>query len=207
VFLYFGFLVLLKGLSWLTSHIYLFLSSQTVSLLCDGAIVNMSENIMNQYGVGQDEFIFRMYSIALIAITAAATAKGDLADGIAWMLQPGTLAEQQSNVPLDERTWSVGGKIATMILFQTMGFFGSSCSAAITKNFGALTMSITSTARKATTLFLSFFLFDNECTTEHVIGIVVFISALTAKSLRREGKSHREKAVKRIASSEDVELD
>jgi hypothetical protein len=207
VFLYFCFLLLLKGLSWLTSHIYLFLSSQTVSLLCDGAIVNMSENIMNQYGVGQDEFIFRMYSIALIAITAAATAKGDLADGIAWMLQPGTLAEQQSNVPLDERTWSVGGKIATMILFQTMGFFGSSCSAAITKNFGALTMSITSTARKATTLFLSFFLFDNECTVEHVLGIVVFISALTAKSLRREGKSHREKAVKRIASSEDVELD
>jgi hypothetical protein len=164
----------------------------------------MSENIMNQYGVGQDEIIFRMYSIALIAISADATAKGDLADGIAWMLQPGTLAEQQSNVPLDERTWSVGGKIATIIMFQTMEFFGSSCSAAITKNFGALTMSITSTARKATTLFLSFFLFYNECTTEHVIGIVVFISALTAKSLPREGKSQREKAVKRIASSEDV---
>lgn len=69
-----------------------------------------------------------------------------------------------------------------------MGFFGSSCSAAITKNFGALTMSITSTARKATTLFLSFMLFDNECTLEHIGGIVVFISALTAKSLRRKGK-------------------
>jgi hypothetical protein len=167
----------------------------------------MSEKIMNQYGVGQDEFIFRMYSIALIAISAAATAKGDLTDGIAWMLQPGTLAEQQSNVPLDERTWSVGGKIATMILFSTMGFFGSSCSAAITKNFGALTMSITSTARKATTLFLSFLLFDNECTMEHVMGIIVFISALTAKSLRRNGKSNRKNPVKRIAScSEDLEL-
>ena len=71
-----------------------------------------------------------------------------------------------------------------------MGFFGSSCSAAITKNFGALTMSITSTARKATTLFLSFMLFDNECTFEHVVGIVVFISALTAKSLRRKNKRH-----------------
>lgn len=69
-----------------------------------------------------------------------------------------------------------------------MGFFGSSCSAAITKNFGALTMSITSTARKATTLFLSFMLFDNECTLEHVAGIAVFISALTAKSLRRKNK-------------------
>jgi hypothetical protein len=169
----------------------------------------MSEKIMNQYGVGQDEFIFRMYSIALVAISAAASVKGDLNDGIAWMLQPGTLAEQQSNVPLDERTWSVGGKIATMILFSTMGFFGSSCSAAITKNFGALTMSITSTARKATTLFLSFFLFDNECTTEHVLGIIVFISALVAKSLRRKGKSGKKKGVKIIkasTSSGDLEL-
>jgi hypothetical protein len=66
-----------------------------------------------------------------------------------------------------------------------MGFFGSSCSAAITKNFGALTMSITSTARKATTLFLSFFLFNNVCTLEHIVGVIIFISALTAKSLRR----------------------
>jgi hypothetical protein len=188
--------------------IYLSLSSQTISLTCDGAITNMSEKIMNQYGVGQDEFIFRMYSIALIAIGAAALAKGDLTDGIAWMLQPGTLAEQQSNLPLDERTWSVGGKIATMILFSTMGFFGSSCSAAITKNFGALTMSITSTARKATTLFLSFLFFDNECTMEHLMGIIVFISALTAKSLRRKGTPGRKKHSRRIASSssEDLEL-
>jgi UAA transporter family len=72
-----------------------------------------------------------------------------------------------------------------------MGFFGSSCSAAITKNFGALTMSITSTARKAATLFLSFALFDNECTFEHVSGMIVFISALTAKSVRRTNKRRK----------------
>lgn len=162
----------------------------TVSLLCDGAITNMSEKIMNQFGVGQDEFIFRMYSIALVAITVAAIAKGDMSDGLIFMLQPGTYAEQQSNVPLDERSWTSTGKICVMVLFSSMGFFGSSCSAAITKNFGALTMSITSTARKATTLFLSFMLFDNECTFEHVVGIVVFISALTAKSLRRKNKRH-----------------
>eukprot|EP00934_Nitzschia_sp_Nitz4_P001869 Nitzschia sp. Nitz4//scaffold64_size103689//45105//46723//NITZ4_004433-RA/size103689-snap-gene-0.114-mRNA-1//1//CDS//3329556121//1869//frame0 len=184
----------------------------TVSLICDGAITNMSENIMNQYGVGQDEFIFRMYSIALIAITAAAIAKGDMRDGIVWILEPGTYAEQQSNVPLEERSWSSTGKIGTMIVFSSMGFFGSSCSAAITKNFGALTMSITSTARKATTLFLSFLLFDNTCTMEHIVGIVVFISALTAKSLRRKDKhrhSHLPRPMAMIKSqrsrSEDVE--
>jgi hypothetical protein len=168
----------------------------------------MSEMIMNEYGVGQDEFIFRMYSIALLAISAAAAVKGDLMEGIAWMLQPGTYAEQQTNVPIEHRAWSASGKLATMILFSSMGFFGSSCSAAITKNFGALTMSITSTARKATTLFLSFLLFDNECTFEHILGIVVFISALTAKSFRRKGKRRRGERSKRRKSpvAKDIEI-
>ena len=163
----------------------------TISLVCDGAISNVSETIMSKYGVGQDEFIFRMYSIALVAIVAAAAVKGDLQDGLYWLRQPGTYDEVWNDVPLEERTWSVPSKLMVMLLFSSMGFFGSSCSAAITKNFGALTMSITSTARKATTLFLSFFLFNNVCTTEHVGGVVMFIAALTAKSLRRGRKRHK----------------
>jgi hypothetical protein len=159
----------------------------TVSLLCDGAISNMSETIMNRFGVGQDEFIFRMYSIALVAISIVAAIKGDLREGLIFMSQPGSYGPEMA-LPIEERTWSVPGKVGVMVLFSSMGFFGSSCSAAITKNFGALTMSITSTARKATTLFLSFFLFNNVCTLEHLFGIFVFISALTAKSLRRGNK-------------------
>lgn len=159
--------------------------------MCDGAITNMSESIMQKYKVGQDEFIFRMYSIALIAIIAAAMAKGDFTEGMVWILEPGTYEEQQNNVPLDQRSWSSGGKIMVMILFSSMGFFGSSCAAAITKNFGALAMSITSVSRKATTLFLSFLLFDNECTFQHIIGIIIFISSLVAKSLRRKNKRRK----------------
>lgn len=174
----------------------------TTSLVCDGAISNMSENIMSNYGVGQDEFIFRMYSIALVAISMAAAYKGDLQEGMAFMSQPGKYDEIQMHMPLEERTWSVPGKIAVMVLFSSMGFFGSSCSACITKNFGALTMSITSTARKATTLFLSFFLFNNVCTSEHLVGIFVFITALTTKSLRRGRKkgSKRKKRMKKKKS-------
>ncbi|KAL3920656.1 MAG: hypothetical protein SGARI_006891 [Bacillariaceae sp.] len=153
----------------------------------------MSESIMNKYGVGQDEFIFRMYSIALIAIIGAAAVKGDLTAGLVWMLQPGTYEEQLNNVPVEERAWSAGGKMMAMFVFSSMGFFGSSCAAAITKQFGALAMSITSTARKATTLFLSFLIFDNECTKQHILGIVIFIASLTAKSLRRKHKSRSNK--------------
>jgi hypothetical protein len=124
----------------------------------------------------------------LVAIVGAAAVKGDFTAGLVWMLQPGTYDEQLQNVPVEDRSWSSAGKIAVMILFSTMGFFGSSCAAAITKQFGALAMSITSTARKAMTLFLSFLLFDNECTVQHVVGIVIFIAALTVKSIRRKNK-------------------
>ncbi|KAL7553156.1 hypothetical protein ACHAWF_017725 [Thalassiosira exigua] len=153
----------------------------TVSLLCDGAIGNLSEAVMNRYGVGQDEFIFRLYSVATAFIFIAAGAKGDLRDGLAYLARPGTLQEIEEG---SDPTWTVSSKLLVMALFSTTGFLGSSCSAAITKSFGALTMSITSTARKATTIFLSFALFPNECTWEHVGGIVLFVASLVAKSLR-----------------------
>jgi len=182
----------------------------TISLMCDGAITNMSENIMNQYNVGQDEFIFRMYSIALIVIVAAAATKGDFAEGMVWILQPGTYDEQQQNVPLEDRSWTSMGKITVMILFSSMGFFGSSCAAAITKQFGALSMSITSVSRKATTLFLSFLLFDNVCTNQHVLGIIIFITALTTKSIRRKNKKRKPSVIGgdhiRRVSSMDLEV-
>jgi hypothetical protein len=167
----------------------------TISLLCDGAISNVSETIMSQYGVGQDEFIFRMYSIALVAIALAAAYRGDLTDGLLWMSQPGTYHEtvvghEKFVADFHQRSWPVVHKMIVIVLFSSMGFFGSSCSAGITKQFGALAMSITSTARKATTLFLSFFLFNNVCTVEHLLGVLVFITALTAKSLRRSKHHH-----------------
>merc|ERR1712038_1080728 len=154
----------------------------TTSLLCDGAINNMSEAIMTQYNVGQDEFIYNLYSIAVCGIIAAAALRGDLNDGLEYMMTPGTLEEIQSNS--DVRSWGVTSKFMVICLFSSAGFFGSSCSALITKEFGALTMSITSTARKAMTLFLSFALFNNVCTLEHVSGIALFITALIAKSFR-----------------------
>ena len=161
----------------------------TTSLLCDGAVNNMSEAIMIQYNVGQDEFIYHLYSIAVIGIAGAAYLRGDLNDGIRYMITPGTWDQIQANdIDVNLRSWSVMGKFMALFLFSSAGFFGSSCSALITKEFGALTMSITSTARKAMTLFLSFALFkENVCTLEHISGIILFITALVAKSLRASG--------------------
>ena len=153
----------------------------TTSLCCDAVLTNFSEKIMNQYNVGQDKFIFKLYSLALVGIMAAATVRGDLFEGTRYLFTPGTYSEIMEG---REPTWSVHGKIFAIILFSSTGFLGSSCSALITKEFGALTMSITSTARKATTLFLSFALFNNVCTKEHIEGIFIFIVALVGKSIR-----------------------
>jgi small neutral amino acid transporter SnatA (MarC family) len=162
----------------------------------------MSEAIMNNYGVSQDEYIFRLYSLALVAISMAAAYKGDLAEGLRFMMVPGTLSEINEGL---EPTWSVMTKFVIMFMFSTTGFLGSSCSAAITKQFGAMTMSITSTVRKATTLFLSFALFNNYCTIEHVGGIVLFLIALIMKTVKHSSAS-RSKQKNRKTSGADVHM-
>lgn len=159
------------------------------SLISDGAISNLSETLMSEYNICQDEYIFYIYSFSTIVIFAAAAVRGDLLQGLQFITTPGTMGEIESGLA---PSWSISGKLTVMILFSTFGFFGSSCSAAITKNFGALTMSITSTSRKAATLFFSFLLFPNHCTIEHVCGIVLFLSSLFMQALvrtRKEGEN------------------
>ena len=53
---------------------------------------------------------------------------------------------------------------------------------ALKEHFGALSMSLTSTARKAITLFLSFLIFPKACTAFHVLGMSLFMLALVLKS-------------------------
>lgn len=163
-----------------------------VSLLCDGAISNMSEIIMTRYDVSQDEFIFNLYSIAFLAISGAAFVQGDLQSGLSFLTKTGTY-QMDTDSPDSHKTWTSLQKIIVFLIFSTTGFLSSSCSTAITKHFGALTMSITSTARKATTLFLSFALFNNACTVEHIFGVILFIISLVAKSLRASKYGHHHK--------------
>jgi len=122
-----------------------------------------------------------------------------------FLLQPGTLDEVSdedgkvivsgtttswtfNSLSSSSKSWSITGKIFILMSFSTMGFFGSSCSAAITKHYGALTMSITSTARKALTLFFSFIYFGNICTLEHAFGTLLFMISLVAKTITANKK-------------------
>jgi len=150
------------------------------SLMCDGIINNWSEIAMRQYNVCHDEFLFNLYSISFIAMLIFTQMRGELYEGLKFLCLPGTLLEVSAGHP---SIWTPFLKIMVMALFCTTGLFGSSCAAAITKNFGALAMSLTSTARKAMTLFLSFAVFHNTFNFQHISGVVIFLSALSFKSV------------------------
>merc|ERR1712137_770625 len=105
-----------------------------------------------------------------------------------FFLQHGTIPQIQSLADGSEEDsvifWTIGRKIMVLTLFTLTGLCGSSCAGAITKRFGALSMSITSTTRKAFTLFISFIAFkNNRCTTMHLVGMMIFIIALFLKSV------------------------
>ena len=151
------------------------------SLALDGGVSNWSEVTMNRYRLGQDEFQMKLYFFSFIIMSMAAYQTNELQAGIQFFFQThGTYHETQS--PLQQYySWSIEDKTIALFMFSTLGIFGGSCACAITKRFGALAMSVTTTTRKAATIFLSFALFPNTCTIEHIFGVVIFVFGLLLK--------------------------
>ena len=152
----------------------------------DGTVSNWSELIMKKHNMGQDDFQMKLYSFSFMLMLIATFQEGELKSGIDFFfLSDGTYDEYISNGKGEgQYTWSASDKTIAVFLFSTLGIFGGSCAAAITKRFGALTMSITTTTRKAATIFLSFAMFPNACSPEHIIGVFVFVSGLFMKGLK-----------------------
>jgi len=166
------------------------------SLICDATVVNFSEVMMRKYHISQDEYLQSIYSLSFTVILIVTVVKGELFSGIQnFLLRPGTISE--INQTLDSypqekvATYTIAQKVIVIVLFTFTGLFGSSCAAAITKRFGALTMSITSTTRKAATLFISLALpgLHNKCTNEHVVGMSIFLLALFSKAINKKGNT------------------
>lgn len=143
---------------------------------------------MEEYNLSQDEFHAQLYTVSLVATIAAASMRNEFFEGIDYfLLRDGTVPEIEGN-NAGSTEWSANQKTFVLLLFGTTGILGASCLGAITKRFGALSMALTSTGRKATTLFLSFALFQNECSSEHVAGITLFMSGLLMKTFNKGRK-------------------
>jgi len=144
------------------------------SLVVDGAINNTNEMIMTTNNMPQDELLFAIYTLASVVMFATAVATGELWAGVEFMTSDGPMIEGGA-------AYSVRMKVGLVFLYVTTGYLGTSLAGAITKHFGALSMSMTSTARKACTLFLSFMIFAKPCTMWHVTGMGLFVGALVLK--------------------------
>lgn len=152
---------------------------------------------MEEHNLTQDEFHSKLYIVSLIATVVAAHWQNELFPGIEYFFfRPGTVTEIETMDEITNPTWTVARKAIALFLFGTTGIMGASCLGAITKRFGALSMALTSTARKATTLFLSLAIFNNDCTTEHVVGVSLFMTGLIMKTLskRKTGQQQQQSA-------------
>ena len=154
---------------------------------------NYSELIMKKHHISHDQYQASIYTVAFIIIFICTTIKGELKPGLEHIfLYNGTVSEIKQNQELQESQtmYTRNVKLVVVVLFTLMGLLGSSCASAITKRFGALRMSVTSTTRKAFTLFISLAApgFHNKCTPEHIIGMIIFVSALFVKSFQTRKK-------------------
>ncbi len=143
---------------------------------------------MKKHCLSQDEFQMNLYRWCFVIMLIAAYQSNELYSGVTFFfLSDGTFSEYSLNNSIhsvQQSSWSARDKAIVVFLFSTLGIFGGSCAAGITKRFGALTMSITTTTRKAATVFLSFAMFPNACTYEHICGVILFVSGLFLKALR-----------------------
>ncbi|KAI2509550.1 3'-phosphoadenosine 5'-phosphosulfate transmembrane transporter [Fragilaria crotonensis] len=178
----------------------------TLSLFCDGTLNNWSEQMMEEHQLTQDEFHSKLYFVSLIATVVAAHWQNELFPGIEYFFfRPGTVTEIESQGEIVNPTWTITRKAMALFLFGTTGIMGASCLGAITKRFGALSMALTSTGRKATTLFLSLAVFNNDCTLEHVVGVCLFMTGLMMKTLSKRKTGQKEQQQQQSAGEKPIE--
>eukprot|EP00553_Chaetoceros_curvisetus_P004745 CAMPEP_0204622278 /NCGR_PEP_ID=MMETSP0717-20131115/7927_1 /ASSEMBLY_ACC=CAM_ASM_000666 /TAXON_ID=230516 /ORGANISM="Chaetoceros curvisetus" /LENGTH=314 /DNA_ID=CAMNT_0051636935 /DNA_START=39 /DNA_END=980 /DNA_ORIENTATION=- len=182
-----------------------------LSLVADGAFVNFAELFMKKYNLSQDEFLLTIDSLSCVAMLGVAFGMGELVNGFTlFFLRDGSIRDiittssegdivndhgdhadiimSSSSSSTSSFMWTVTNKSIILILFTFTGLLGTSSANAMVKYFGALNMSIVTTSRKAFTLFLSFLAFDsNHCTSDHFVGMVVFLSGLVVKSTNGAG--------------------
>lgn len=136
-----------------------------LALAVDAAIVNLQEFTLRKYDASHDELIFYSYGLGAGLLLLYCLLSLELVEGVLFLHEQGAKAT------------------ACLAIFCSCGYFGVTCVAALTKKFGALVSTMTTTARKALTLFLSFFLFPKPATPMHVLGGLLFVFGLTIKAV------------------------
>ena len=153
---------------------------------------------MNRHSLGPDDFQKRLNFFSFTIMLMAAFKANEVKSGMTFFFfSKGTYSEflRHKSAPEEVISYSFSciQKTIILIFFSAFGIFGGSCASAITKRFSALTMSITTTTRKAASLLVSFLVFGNTCTMEHILGITFFSTGLLAKGMKKTKKVQKKK--------------
>ena len=163
-----------------------------VSLTMDAVALNFQEQIMRSFEGSHDEMVLYTYGWGAVFLAITTTFTGNLAKGLAF-LQGGMSNDDVGAQPV------LADVIFQMMLFTACGFIGVSLVTALTKRFGALISALTTTARKAMTLMLSFVIFPKPVATGHVVGSLLLIFAMLFRVINRAILSSREEKMRQLA--------
>lgn len=138
----------------------------------------LQDYCFTQFGSSEDEVVFASYAGGSLLLLAACLATGELSAALAFINV--NFAASRA-VPL-----------VSLGAFATCGYCGVLCVTSLTRRFGPLVASLTTTARKAVTLVLSFALFPKPVNSGHFVGAALFIAGIVVKAVaphqRRRGK-------------------
>jgi len=159
----------------------------TCSMLMAASVPMVQEHCMITYGSTPTEMLYFSFMGGAAISAIVAIVMGEFHQGIAFMYsQDARLLPDgpHSAVGVHEYDQAENPWLA-LFMFSTLGYLGAHCSTAITQHFGSLLNGITNTARKATSLSLSYFMFPDEhvLTWQHVVGSAIFFAGLVVRAV------------------------
>uniref|UniRef100_A0A6U4D8T4 Sugar phosphate transporter domain-containing protein n=1 Tax=Phaeomonas parva TaxID=124430 RepID=A0A6U4D8T4_9STRA len=171
------------------------------ALFIDSFMVNFQEIIMRRFNASHHELILYTYSWGSAFLLLLTLFTGNLWEGLRFL--QGGMANDDVPVGAGAESGGSGPGLAVivvqMLLFTACGFFGVSLVAALTKRFGALVSALSTTARKAMTLMLSFVIFPKPVLTNHVVGGLILCFAMVFRIINRAILSQKAERMQMLA--------
>lgn len=140
-----------------------------IALACSAVVLNTQDHLLKTYNAPQDELIFFSFLGSSFLMFFITLYSGECFQAAAYISKNG------------------GPKVIfEVFMLSCAGYLGLSCITTITKHFGALVSSITTTSRKAISLMLSFLFFPKPVVYQHMVGAFFFFAGLLMKACDKQ---------------------
>lgn len=165
----------------------------SLSLCLDAGLLNVQEYLFSAFGCEEDEIVLVSYAGGSALLLVLCLVSGEMTSAVNFMNS--------------SMSGSIGFAVASLAALSVCGFCGVVCVTTLTRRFGALVAALTTTARKAVTLVISFTLFPNPVANGHIFGASLFIFGIFLKATtpKRIRKDSTNSLATRFTSADDDE--